>query len=50
MPNYSSKTVAIACRVSLTAWTIILRRAQRRGLKVSEYIRERLEYDALRKR
>lgn len=50
MPNYSSKTVPIATRISVVAHAIILRRANRRGLKISEYIRERLEIDATRKR
>jgi len=50
MPNYSSKTVPIACRVSTTAWAILKRMADKRGLRISEYIRERLEIDATRKR
>lgn len=50
MPNFSSKTVPIATRISVVAHAIILRRANRRGLKVSEYIRERIETDALRRR
>jgi len=50
MPNFSTKTVPVATRVSVKAYAVIIRRANRRGLKVSEYIRERIEIDALRKR
>lgn len=50
MPNFSSKTVPIATRISVEAYTVIQRRASKRGLKVGEYIRERMEIDALRRR
>ena len=44
------KTAAIACRVSLTAYVILKRRADKRGLKVGKYAEKFLETDALRKR
>jgi len=50
MPNNSSRTVAIATRIDIKAYNVIKRRSQKRGLKVSSYIRERIEIDATRRR
>ena len=50
MPNFSTKTVAVAMRINLTAWAILKRRADKRGLTVGHYLKGLVEYDALRKR
>ena len=50
MSNYSSKTVPIAQRVSIAAYLVLKRRADKRGLKVGHYCKRLLEYDAMRKR
>ncbi len=50
MPNYSSKTDVVACRVDIEVYNILKRRAGKRGLKVNNYVRKLIEYDALRKR
>jgi len=50
MPNKSSLTVPIATRISIQAYAILKRRSGKRGLRVGEYIRRLIQYDALRKR
>jgi len=51
MSNNPSKTTkAIACRVPLTVYAILERRAAHKGLKVGKYVERKLEYDALRRR
>lgn len=50
MPNISHKTVPVALRLDLKVYNIIKRRSDKQGLKVGEYLRRFLEYDANRKR
>jgi len=50
MPNYSTKTVAVALRLDIKAYNIIKRRSAKQGLKVGKYLRGLIETDALRKR
>ena len=45
----SSKTVAIAFRVPVDTYGIILRKATKRGMKPSEWLRKRVIYDVSRK-
>ena len=46
----NAKTKAIACRVSLKAHAVLVRRAKRMGLDMAKYLKQHLETDALRKR
>jgi len=46
----SKSTKAIAFRLDISVWNVIYRRASKRGLKVSEYCKERTSVDATRKR
>jgi len=50
MPNISSKTKPVATRLPVDVYAVLERRAKRRGLKVSEYLKAFLTYDARRKR
>ena len=50
MPNISHKTVPVAFRLDIKAYTIINKRAEKRGLTVGHYLKGLVEYDALRKR
>lgn len=53
MPNTSSKTKPIAFRLPVEVIKILERRINRRPerwSKVSEYLKDRISYDALRKR
>jgi len=43
-------TKPVACRVSLKVYNILLRRSGKQGIKISEYLMNRITYDALRKR
>jgi len=45
----SSKTVAIAFRVSVDDFAILEKRAKRMGMKVSEYQKHKTHYDLHRK-
>ena len=49
MPNNSSRTVAVAFRIPVEVYNILKRRSVNRGIKVSEYLAKRVEYDTLRK-
>jgi len=50
LASISYRTKVVATRVENDVYSILERRAKRRGLKVSEYIRTFLTYDARRKR
>jgi len=50
MPNISHRTGVIATRIDIEAYNVIKRRADKRGLTVNQYCRERLTIDATRKR
>jgi len=46
----SSTTKSIAFRLPIDACTILERRAAKKGIKVSEYLKRFVTYDARRKR
>ena len=48
--NKGSSTIPVATRLSESVYAIIKRRANKRAMKVSEYIRWLITYDAMRKR
>ena len=49
MPNNSSRTVAVAFRIPVEVYNILLRRSEKKGIKVGNYLAKRVEYDTLRK-
>ena len=49
MPNVSSKTVAVAFRIPVEVYNILLRRSGKQRVKISAYLAKRVEYDTLRK-
>ena len=49
MPNINTKTLPIACRISLKAHAIAQRRADKQGIKIGKYLGKRLEYDIMRR-
>lgn len=50
MPNTSSRTKPIAFRVPVDVSEVLERRANRNGIKVSEYVKQFLTKDVRRKR
>ena len=50
MPNINSRTLPVACRISLEAYAIAERRSKKLGISVGRYLGKRLEYDIKRKR
>ena len=50
MPNTSSKTKALAFRAPIDVSDTVERRAKKKGIKVSEYLKAWITYDARRKR
>ncbi len=48
MVSHATKT--IACRLNNEVYGIIERRAKKKGIKVSEYLKRFVSYDARRKR
>lgn len=50
MPNKSSKTKSIATRLPNDVYAVIERRAKKKGLKPSEWLRGFVTYDARRRR
>jgi len=51
MSNNPSKTTkAIATRLPVDVYEVIERRAKRKGVKVSEYLKQFITYDTRRKR
>ncbi len=50
MPGTSKSTTSVACRVRNEDYEKLRKRADRRGLKVSEFLRERITKDILRNR
>ncbi len=50
MPNVSSKTKTIAFRLPNDVYNIVERRARKQKIKVSEYLKRHITYDATRRR
>jgi len=50
MPNSSTKTKIVATRVPIDVFSIIERRASKRGMKPSEYLRDFITKEVRRKR
>jgi len=50
MPNTSSITKSIATRIPMDVYAILVRRARKRGLKPSEYLRDFITKDVRRRR
>jgi len=50
MPNKSSKTKSIATRLPIDVFSIIEKRAKKRNMKPSEWLRGFVTYDARRRR
>ena len=50
MPGHSNKTTVVAVRLPNEVTDVIERRAEKQGLKPSEYIKKLISYDCLRKR
>ena len=50
MPGHSNKTEVVAARLPNEVIVVITRRAEKQRLKPSEYIKQLISYDTLRKR
>jgi len=48
MPNSNTRTLPVACRISLEAHAIAQRRADKLGISIGRYLGNRLEYDITR--